>query len=79
MWPLSSIDGEEGHPEREPERRWDKGKGRGRIGVRDNNRERELLAYQGRSRISYAQEVGVIKINMDCIKPSHALLTSHKP
>ena len=30
-------------------------------------RARELLACQGRSRISYAQEVGVIKIDMDCI------------
>ena len=41
-------------------------------------RERGLLACRGRSRISYAQEVGVIKIDMGCIRPGHAQLTSHK-
>lgn len=40
--------------------------------------ERGLLACQGRSRISYAQEVGVIKIDMGCIRPGHAQLPSHK-
>lgn len=40
---------------------------------------RELSARRGRSRISYAQEVGVIKINMGCIRPGHVHLTSNKP
>lgn len=40
--------------------------------------ERGLLACQGMSRISYAQEVGVIKIDMGCIRPGHAQLPSHK-
>lgn len=44
----------------------------------ERERERELLACRGRSRISYAQEVGAIKIDMGCIRPGHAQLTSHK-
>lgn len=51
---------------------------RERIRAGCNNRERGLLACRGRSRISYAQEVGVIKIDMGCIRPGHAQLTSHK-
>lgn len=41
-------------------------------------KERGLSACQGRSRISYAQEVGVIKINMGCIRPGHVHLASNK-
>lgn len=41
-------------------------------------KERWLLACRGRSRISYAQEAGVIKIDMGCIRPGHVQLTSHK-
>lgn len=43
-----------------------------------SRRERGLLACRGRSRISYAQEVGAIKIDKGCIRPGQAQLTSHK-
>lgn len=50
---------------------------RGSVWAKGNNRERVLLACRGRSRISYAQEVGVIKIDMSCIRPGQAQLGSH--
>lgn len=52
--------------------------GGGCQGEREYERERGLLACRGRSRISYAQEVGAIKIDEGCIRPGQAQLTSHK-
>lgn len=63
---------------RDKDRKQGRERERENLSGRQQWRERVLLACRGRSRISYAQEVGAIKINIVCIRPGRAQLVSHK-